>query len=231
MRNKLLSRFLASAAVGLFMSAALAAPAFAATSEDVTKPAPEETFDAGRIDTFAGAFLAARIADFDKDGDAAISFYRRALEFQPDNTAVKQRLMVTLFINGHFDEGVTLADDLKSDPDVDRITAIARGIQALRHSEFDDARKLFAYDGDNDLDRLMNGLLAAWAEFGAGKEKSGLEAIDALKGPDWFAIFKSYNAGLMASAAGMTSEAQTRLKSAITDQTGGATAPDTYMRA
>lgn len=231
MRNKLLRRFLASAAVGLLLSGGLGAQALAATSDAATKAAPDETFDAGRIDTFAGAFLAARIADFDNDGDSAISFYRRALEFQPDSAAVKQRLMVTLFVNGHFDEGAQLAEDLKSDPDVDRITAIARGIEALRHGKSDEAEKIFAYDGDNDLDRLMNGLLAAWAEFGAGKPKAAMGAVDALKGPDWFSIFKSYNAGLMASAAGMTDEARTKLNATITDQTGGATAPDTYMRA
>jgi tetratricopeptide (TPR) repeat protein len=231
MRNKLFRRFLASAAVGLLMSAGLAVPAFAVASNDTADQAAEQTFDASRINTFAGAFLAARIADFDKDGDAAISFYRRALEFEPDNTAVKQRLMVALFVNGHFEEGATLAEELKNDPDVDRITAIARGIQALRLGQFRKADKIFSYDGDNDLDRLMNGLLSAWAEFGTGDEKAAIKSVEALTGPEWFGIFKNYNAGLMASAAGMTEQARTKLKAAITDQMGGATAPDTYMRA
>ena len=44
----------------------------------------------------------------DNDTGRAIEFYRKALEFDPDNTDIKQRLMVALFTDGRFDEGVVL---------------------------------------------------------------------------------------------------------------------------
>ena len=226
MHNEILRRIVMRAAAGLVMATvplALALPAGAATKAD--------TFDASRVDTFAGAFLAGRVADADNDDSAAISFYRRALDFQPDNLEVKERLMVTLFMQGDFDRGVKLADEIKDDPAVDRITAIARGLQAIRTQKFDKARKIFAYEGDNDLDRLMNGLLSAWAEFGAGKQKDAMASVKALDGPEWFGIFKSYTTALMAQAAGRLDEARTAYQAAITDSVGGATAPDTYMRA
>ncbi|HET7412518.1 MAG TPA: tetratricopeptide repeat protein, partial [Pararhizobium sp.] len=226
MQNEVLRRILASAAVGLFLAAA--GPAFASTDAD---KAVQSSFDAGDIDSFAGAFLAARVADADKDDKLAISFYRRALEFQPDNTDVKERLMVTLFVQGDFEQGVELANELKDDPAVDRITAIARGVDAFRKQSYTSAEKLFAYDGDNDLDRLMNGLLRGWAQYGAGNFKKAQATIDGLKGPEWFGIFKSYSSGAMAEAAGRTEDARADYKSAITDAVGAATAPDTFMRA
>ena len=223
MQIETLRRIVTRAAAGLIVAMPLAQAAHAAAKADA--------FDANRIDTFAGAFLAGRVADADNDEASAIDFYRRALDFEPDNLEVKERLMVTLFMQGEFDQGVALADEIKDDPAVDRITAIARGLQAIRAHKYDEARKIFAYEGDNDLDRLMDGLLDAWADFGAGRKKAALAAVKGLDGPQWFGIFKSYTAGLMAQASGQLDRARTAYQAAITDTVGGATAPDTYMRA
>ena len=225
MHNETLRRIVTRAAAGLVIAVPLAQiiPAHAAAKTDA--------FDASRIDTFAGAFLAGRVADADNDDTSAINFYRRALDFQPDNLEVKERLMVTLFMQGDFDHGVALAEEIKDDPAVDRITAIARGLQAIRAQKYDKARKIFAYQGDNDLDRLMDGLLKAWADFGGGQKKEAIAAVKGLNGPQWFGIFRSYTIGLMAQASGQIDKARTAYQQAITDMVGGATAPDTYMRA
>jgi len=227
MQTEILRRIVARAAAGLVLAMPLAAalPANAASS------AKADTFKAIDIDSFAGAFLAARVADADNDDASAIDFYRRALDFDPDNLEVKERLMVTLFMTGDFDRGAAIAQEIKNDPAVDRVTAIARGLQAIRKHDYASARKIFAYDGDNDLDRLMSGLLTAWAQFGAGQKKEAITAVDDLKGPEWFAVFKNYTAGLMAQASGRLDKARTFYKAAITDPTGDATAPDTFMRA
>ncbi len=226
MQHETLRRIVARIAVGLVVAAvplALSSPADAA--------AKSEAFGAMQVDSFAGAFLAGRVADADNDEASAIDFYRRALDFQPGNVEVKERLMVALFMKGDFDRGVTLAEELKDDPAIDRITAIARGLQAIRTKKFDKAQKIFSYGGDNDLDRLMNGLLKAWADFGAGHRKQAVAAVQSLDGPQWFGIFKSYTVGLMEQASGHNDKARTAYQAAITDSVGGATAPDTYMRA
>jgi hypothetical protein len=54
----------------------------------------------------------------DNDTGNAIEFYSKALEFDPENIDVKQRLMVALFTDGRFGEGVALARQLKDDPAV-----------------------------------------------------------------------------------------------------------------
>ena len=190
-----------------------------------------EKFDPLSVNTFSGAFLAARTADFDKDFETAVALYKIALQFDPTNVDVKQRLMITLLMNGNFDEGVKLAEALKSDASVERITTVVRGMEAIRKREYRSAEKILVYKGPNDLDRLMNNLLVAWAKFGDGKAKEGLSHITSLEGPEWFGIFKNYHAGALAAAAGDKAAARARLNEAILDRDGGSAAPDTFMRA
>jgi len=140
---------------------AVAGPALAANEPAAAATKPAVHFDVSTVDTFAGAFLAARTADNDYDYSTAITLYRTALKFDPDNLDVHERLMVCLFMNGNFDEGVQEATRLKDDPSVERIATIARGIEAIRQKNFPEAYKLLKYDGPNELDRMVNVLLVA----------------------------------------------------------------------
>ncbi|NVP56278.1 tetratricopeptide repeat protein [Mycoplana rhizolycopersici] len=230
MRHSLITRLLSSAAV---VAGIALAGLPAAKAEDAPAAAAEETvkFDPQSVNSFSGAFLAARTADVDKDYETAIALYRITLQYDPTNTEVKERLMITLLLNGDFEEGVKLAQALKDDPAVERITTVVRGMDAIRKREYRTAEKILVYSGPNDLDRMMNGLLVAWAKFGDGKTKQALATISDMEGPDWFAIFKNYNAGAIAAAAGDRDTARKRLNDAILDRNGGAAAPDTFMRA
>jgi len=221
----------------LLSSAALAAvllvgtTAKAATAEP--KPAVQETttFDAGDVNSFSGAFLAARTADVDHDYPTAISLYRKALDFDPANLEIRERLMISLLLNGDFEDGLAEADALKEDAAVERITKIVRGLDALRDKKFDTAKKILAYDGPNDLDKLTHQLLSAWADVGAGKGKRAMTSIANLKGPAWYKVFTDYHLGAMALVTGDTSAARRHLNAAVTNNEAVATAPDTFMRA
>ncbi|MBW9063928.1 tetratricopeptide repeat protein [Rhizobium herbae] len=228
MRQKHFLRLLSGAALLALASISGASQSFAEEKAAVEESKP---FDVDSVNSFSGAFLAARTADVDHDLDVATRLYRTALEFEPDNVEVKQRLMITLLMNGEFDEGVKLAEELKSDSSVERITTIARAVEAIRKREYRHAQKILNYDGPNDLDRLMNGLLLGWAKAGEGKPKEAIAGINAMEGPEWFKIFKSYNQGAIALAAGDKSTARSKLNDAVLDREGGAAAPDTFMRA
>jgi tetratricopeptide (TPR) repeat protein len=197
-----------------------------------TKPAEKaDTFDPSKVNSFSGAFLAARTADVDQDYTTAITLYTKALDFDPANTEIRQRLMIAQLLNGNFDQGAKIAESLKDDSSVERVTTIVRALDAMRKKEFTAAEKLLKYTGPNDLDKMVNTLLTAWATAGSGKSKEALAMIDGMKGPGWYAIFKNYHAGAMALVAGNIEVARSRLNAAITDREGGATASDTYMRA
>ncbi len=229
MRQRLAIRLLSGAAFAALLLSS-AAPGWSAGSTE-TPPAAEEKFDAEGISSFAGAFLAARTADVDRDYVNAIPLYRKALEIEPDNTEIRERLMIASFLSGDFEGGVKLAEQLKSDTSVERITIVTRGMDAIRRGDYAGAEKILKYEGPNDLERLMNSLLLAWSKFGAGKTDEALKMITDLKGPEWFGIFRNYHAGALAAAAGKTDKARTLLNSAVLDRDGGTTAPDTYIRA
>jgi len=221
----------------LLSSAALATillfsgPGQAATA--VPKPAAEDavSFDSSDAKSFSGAFLAARTADVDHDYVNAIQLYRKALTFEPANLQIRERLMISLFLNGNFDEGLKEAQALKDDAAVERITRIVRGLDSIRNGKFDTARKILAYDGPNDLDKLTHQLLGAWAQVGGGKGKQAIASITGLKGPGWFKVFTDYHIGAMALVSGDTNTARQYLNNAVTNRDAVATAPDTFMRA
>lgn len=227
MRQRIILSLLSSVALLL----AVSFPILPVQAQDAPEPAATEPFDTDIVSSFSGAFLAARTADVDRDFETATRLYRMALEFEPDNTDVQQRLMITLLMNGNFDEGVEIAETLKADPAVERITAIARAVEAIRTERYDDARELLKYEGPNDLDRMMNGLLQAWSIYGEGDTAAALKTISDLEGPEWFGIFKNYHGGVLALAAGDVDTARARLNDAVLDRNGGSAAPDTFMRA
>jgi tetratricopeptide (TPR) repeat protein len=229
MRQK--SRLLLLSGAALATVLMLGGFAQAATAEP--KPATEDAvkFDADDANSFSGAFLAARTADVDHDYASAISLYRKALIFDPANLEIRERLMISLLLNGEFESGLKEADALKGDAAVERITRVVRGLDAIRGGKFDSARKILAYDGPNDLDRLTHQLLAAWAEVGGGKGKQAMATISGLKGPDWFKVFTDYHLGAMALVSGDVNAARKSLNNAVTNRDAVATAPDTFMRA
>lgn len=228
MRQSPATRFLAGTTLALLLSV-FQAPIASAASPDT--PTETESFDLDSVDSFAGAFLAARTAEADRDYANAILLYKKALELSPDELDIQQRLMIALIMNGDFDEGAKLAKELENDPAVERVTSVALGFQAIRDGRYDDALKTFKYEGPNDLDRLMNELLIAWTMVGEGKGKEALDLVKGLEGPSWYAIFRNYNVGVIAAMIGDNDAARKALTDTLIDRSGGATAPDTFARA
>lgn len=230
MRKTTILRLITGAAFAAVITAGVAGPA-GAKEEAAAKAAETTPFDPASVDSFGGAYLAAFSADVDGDYPMAVELYKTALLFEPDNIALKERLMINLLLNGDFDEGVAAARELKDDEAVDRITSIILGLDAIRDGDTKAAKAFFDYPGTNDLDRLMNGLLSAWATFSDGDEKKAIDSVMALKGPEWFGIFKNYTAGMMALVNGDKDDARRYLTDVIADRNGGATAQDTLLRA
>ncbi|NML74621.1 tetratricopeptide repeat protein [Rhizobium sp. S-51] len=230
MRQRFAIRLLAGTGLALLAGVLSTGPLSAQTATEA-KPAAEEKFDPASVDTFSGAFLAARTADADRDYANAIALYKKALGFSPNELDIQERLMIALFMNGDFEEGVALAEELKSDQAVERVTSVARALEAIRKGEYPAAEKALTYEGPNDLDRLMNQLLIAWAKVGAGQGKEALALVEGLKGPAWYGIFQNYNAGAIAALIGDADAARRHFNEAVTDRSGGATAPDTFTRA
>lgn len=220
MRQRFAIRLLTSAALAAVLSLGVAGGVSAEDAAKAGDAAKADSFDADSVNTFSGAFLAARTADVDHDYETAIELYKKALQIEPGNPEIRQRLMISLLLNGDIKDGVKYANDLKGDPSVERITTIVRGMDAVRRGDYKTAEAILKYKGPNDLDRMMNDLLLAWARVGAGRGKEALAMVEKMKGPDWFRIFQNYNAGAIAIVTGDVKSARQHLNDAVLDKEG-----------
>jgi tetratricopeptide (TPR) repeat protein len=225
MRQYLTARLAASVALGVFLSIG-----GVATGAVTSEARASTTGRAAQFHRICQRFLAARTADLDNDTGNAIEFYTKALEFDPENIDVKQRLMVALFTDGRFGEGVALARQLKEDPAVAQVSRLALAVEATTKREYRKAASLLNPADNNPIDRLLNTLLKAWADFGDGKGEEALQSVVELEGPTWYPVFTRYHAGAMSLALGDKDGARAQFTDLIADPQGGGAAPDTYIR-
>lgn len=183
-----------------------------------------------RVNTLSGAYLAARIAESDNDLDAAIAYYRRALAFDPDNRTVQQSLLLGLVSQGRFDEALPFAEKLKEVPEVERFSRLALGVDAIRKGDYRDADYWLKLSLESDLDRLITGLMAAWAKLGAGQAEDGLNTLDGLAGPEWYELFIAYHRALIAERAGKADLAREAYARGADNLSAAGAAPETYLR-
>lgn len=195
-------------------------------------PAAATTTQTPVINTgnLSGAFLSARTAERDNDFDSAIAFYRQALTYDPKNTELRQSLLLVLLTNGQFKEALPLAAELKAVPEIERFSRLALGIDALNKKQYRQVETLMMLSLQSDLDRMVTGLIAAFAKAGAGKPNEALAMIDKLKGPEGFTLFKAYSSALIADMAGQKKKAAEFYQSALDNKANIAAAPDTYER-
>ncbi|MEP7457656.1 tetratricopeptide repeat protein [Phyllobacterium sp. SB3] len=195
-------------------------------------PATATTAQTPVINTgnLSGAFLSARTAERDNDFDSAIAFYRQALTYDPKNTELRQSLLLVLLTNGQFKEALPLAAELKAMPEIERFSRLALGIDALNKKQYRQVDTLMMLSLQSDLDRMVTGLIAAFAKAGAGKPNEALSMIDKLKGPEGFTLFKTYSSALISDMAGQKKKAAAFYQSAIDNKANIAAAPDTYER-
>ncbi|MGN6471397.1 MAG: tetratricopeptide repeat protein [Rhizobiaceae bacterium] len=183
------------------------------------------------IDSLAGAFLAARVAEADDDLGSAINYYMRALSFDPENEALQQSLMISLISNGQFDKALPYARKLKAVAHVERFSRLALAVDAFRSKKYGEAENWLKLALESDLDKLITGVMTAWAKEAQGDPAAALSYLKKLDGPDWYTLFVSYHRGLIADLANRKADAEAAYKATIDNAAAGAAAPDTYMRA
>ena len=177
--------------------------------------------------SLVGSYLAARVAVTDRDTEAAVRLYERALELDPENLRLKQDAFLTYIANGDFDAAVELGRTLPLDDEAPGILRLTLAIDALRSKDLAAVERGLEREWQAPLDRLLAGLLRGWALFDQGKVDEALAVLDELDGPTWYDLFVHYHGGLIALAAERHEEAVRRLDRAAN---GGARqgAPRTY---
>jgi tetratricopeptide (TPR) repeat protein len=209
--------------LGLSALTALA-PASAATVTDLV---PDNL-----PNSLAGSYLAARSADGAHDVNAAIGYFQSALEADPDNSNLIERLLLLQASNGAIDAAGALAERLAA---VDARSPLARMILAareLKSGAFADAETGLAQTAKQPLPLLTAGLLSAWADQGQGQDHTdaAIKKIESLNGPSWYGIFKDYHHAILADLAGRPDEAVTAISAAFKADNSALRVVEAYAR-
>lgn len=183
------------------------------------------------VNSLAGAYLAARIAETDNDLETSVAYYARANALDPDNPAIQQSLLLGLITLGRFDEALPYAERLKETPEVERFSRLALGVDALRNKDYGKAEHWLKLALASDLDRLITGLMTGWAKLGAGDGKAALSYLRNLSGPEWYHPFIGYHRALIAEQAGEIQIARRLFAEVAANVVAGSTAPEAYLRA
>ena len=183
--------------------------------------------------TLSGSFLAGQVAAKANDDNAAVAFYERSVELDPDNTDLKHLLFLALAANGRIDDAVAIAKDTPTSLSDDEASfnRLVRAVEAVKSKSWQKASELLEVPADGDLDRLVERLIVAWSNFGAGSTEKAFDQINGIVGPDWIAIIRNYHAGLMASASGDDKTAVTYLQKSTQNQAIAAVLSETFLRA
>lgn len=209
----------------LLALAGVALPANAAMAK--TNPDPVSQVRAG---SFAGAYLAARTAEADNNIGAAVDFYRQAMAFDPGNDIIKQNLLLALLTEGRFKDALPLAEELKDQPEIERFSRVALAIDAISQKQYRKTGPLLMLSVQSDMDQLATSLMSAWVKVGQGNPKRALADVLKINGPEWYGLFRIYNAALIADISGQKQDARNYYQQAVDDRPGGSAAPDTYER-
>ena len=205
--------------------------AVAALTSVVVPGQAKDLAETVEIGNFAGAYLAARVAESDDDLAASIEYYSRALTFDPDNKTLQQSLMLALISSGRFDEAIPYAEKLKAEPEVERFSRLALAVGAFRKKEYSKAEDWLRLALESDLDRLISSLMTAWAKAGAGDVNDALSYLESIEGPEWYTLFTGYHRALIADGAGLAGQAEAAYAETVANTASGSGAPDAWIRA
>ncbi|WP_274425456.1 tetratricopeptide repeat protein [Chelativorans sp. YIM 93263] len=152
--------------------------------------------------SLSGAFLAARSAELDNDLASASAYYKRALAYDADNAALQQSLLLSLIAQGRLEEALPYAESLKSEPEVERFSRLALAVNAFNEEDYSRAETWLDLVVESDLDRLITGVMTAWAHLGQDDLDGALDQIGSLEGPNWYDFFIDYQRALILAYAG-----------------------------
>jgi tetratricopeptide (TPR) repeat protein len=181
-------------------------------------------------DSLAGNYLAARFAGQQADLMASARYFSEALEADPGDPFLLERTVALSLAAGEIDTGVDLAGRLARVDRGNRLAALAVGIGDIRDKKWAEAVRTLKDADAGPLAGLTVEVLSAWAEAGSGNADKALARLDGLGGEEWYAFFRAYHGGLIASVAGRDGEATKRLKQAHDLDSGSVRVTEALIR-
>jgi tetratricopeptide (TPR) repeat protein len=179
----------------LLLVAILAAPA---AYSEVIPDDPGDT-DAG---TLLGNYLSGRLARGSHDTNAAVKFYSKALEGDPQNEVILEQTFLLETAEAHWDRAIELAQELVKVEPSHRIAQFLLGIHAFKQGDYKEADERFAAARQGPIADLTSTLARAWVQEAEGKHNEAFETLDTLSSADWAQYYQRYHRALIADIAG-----------------------------
>jgi len=164
--------------------------------------------------SFAGNFLAARLARKEKDISRAADFYRRALNADPGNLDLLGQSFVLSAANGDIEEAAELARQLLAVNPGNSLARLVTIVDAYQRSDYEAADKLLSTRPSRRLDRLTHGIIGAWMQYERGHPKDAAKRLAGMGGAKWITSNAAYHGGLLQILAGDYEKAAELLKRA-----------------
>lgn len=147
----------------------------------------------------AGAYLAGREAAFARDFAAGLPYFERLLAAQPDDPAIRERLITSLMALGQFPRAADLSEPLIRLAPGNAAAALARLTQGFARRDFGQVLAIVdAIPGPAPIDSLA----AAWAHLGQGRMTEALAVLDTVSTQSGMGPFAFYCRALMLALVG-----------------------------
>ena len=181
----------------LLLSGMAGAPALARTGE--TDPAAS---------SLLGSYLAGRIARGQHDSVAAASYYRAALERDPDNLPLAEQSLLMETTEGRFENAVTLARRLITGNPDHRMARLVLGLDAAKAQRYADAIEQFKAPGNGVMEQLTLALARGWMKVAQGDVAGAVAEADTINQAEWARFYVRYHKALMYDVAGQQAQAR-----------------------
>eukprot|EP01037_Dinobryon_pediforme_P032241 gene32241-37096_t len=185
----------------------------------------------------SGNFLAAQSAGKLHDIEAAATFYRNALQSDPQNPLLLQSAFQMLLADGRIKDALPPAERILARDKANHMARLALGIEAFKRGNFERARSHFAQmqsrqnpNMSSTILDLTATILSGWAYEGQDEADTAFKLVDRLKGPEWYDVFKNFHSGLMAELSNRKPDAARRLAAAYKGDSSGLRVVDATAR-
>jgi tetratricopeptide (TPR) repeat protein len=150
--------------------------------------------------SLAGDYLAGRQASFDGNIQAAADYYGRAVMLDPENSAILERAALAEISLGDVPRAAALAAKLVSDGQRSQVAQMALVAQTGHAEEY--ASLIRQVNDDRGVGPLVDGLLLAWAQLGAGDMSAALVQFDEIAKQQGMGNFATYHKALALASVG-----------------------------
>lgn len=157
---------------------------------------------AGPVQAFgtSGSYLAARHASFESDYAAAAEYYTRTLALDPSNPGLMEAVISSNINMGAIERSFPVARRMVDGGLRSQVANMALLAELVSTGDFDEV--IAKVEAGESVGALVDGLTAAWAQFGAGRVTESLAAFDEVSTQEGLKSFALVQKALALAAVG-----------------------------